>query len=505
MAGPFTDSPEAGTDPPEAGTDPSGDPATDPPDEPLDPAARRLTPGPPSLPPSNAPPPPRESAEPSAWLLVVVGLVIAGAYGAVVAWAMTWQDFDVWGGVLVAPALFAVTLPLVVRIARRHGDGTLALILVAALGAKLVAALVRWYVGVEVYGGSLDAFGYLGHGERIAEELRAGDFSSLEVSASLIGTQLYRVIVGAVLAVIGVSLFGAFLVFAWFGFLGLLAWFCAFTTAVPDGLRYRYALLILFLPSLLYWPASVGKEAWMMLWLGLGALGAARLFARRSGGYWLLGLSLLAGSLVRPHIMLVLAVAATVAFLLRGPPEGRKPLLGPIGKFAGVAVLAVASLFVFQYVEEYFNVGGSETGSLDEVLDHTQDRTGTGGSEFEAARVRSPADLPWAAATVIARPFPWEAHNNQARLSSLEGMLIVGLVVLGWRRLATIPKLMRRSPWVAMAVVYMGIAIVAMSAFANFGILARQRVQVLPFVLALLCLPLVAKKARESHTARNWS
>ena len=33
--------------------------------------------------------------------------------------------------------------------------------------------------------------------------------------------------------------------------------------------RRRYALLVLFLPSLLFWPSSIGKEAWMTLALGL--------------------------------------------------------------------------------------------------------------------------------------------------------------------------------------------------------------------------------------------
>lgn len=153
---------------------------------------------------------------------------------------------------------------------------------------------------------------------------------------------------------------------------------------------------------------------------------------------------------------------------------------------------------MLDHVEEHFNVGASDPASVEEVLDHTQERTSTGGSQFEPARVRNPVDLPWAAVTVITRPFPWEAHNTQASLSALEGLLIIGLLVVSWQRLASIPGLLRRSPWVAMAVVYVLVAVVAMSAFANFGILARQRVQVLPFLLALLCLPAVVDRVHRS-------
>ena len=65
-------------------------------------------------------------------------------------------------------------------------------------------------------------------------------------------------------------------------------------------------------------------------------------------------------------------------------------------------------------------------------------------------------------------------------------------MVLVWRarkRLRGLARQMRRQPYVAYC---MGITltfIFAFSAFSNFGILARQRVQVLPFFLALLCIP----------------
>ena len=48
---------------------------------------------------------------------------------------------------------------------------------------------------------------------------------------------------------------------------------------------------------------------------------------------------------------------------------------------------------------------------------------------------------------------------------------------------------MRRQPYVAYCLGITLTFIFAFSAFSNFGILARERCQVLPFFLALLCIP----------------
>ena len=83
------------------------------------------------------------------------------------------------------------------------------------------------------------------------------------------------------------------------------------------------------------------------------------------------------------------------------------------------------------------------------------------------------------------RPFPWEAHNAQALASALEGAFLGGLFVLSRRRLYGVPAALRASPYVVFAVVYAVLFAVAFSSFSNLGILARERVQMLPFLVVL--------------------
>jgi hypothetical protein len=59
----------------------------------------------------------------------------------------------------------------------------------------------------------------------------------------------------------------------------------------------------------------------------------------------------------------------------------------------------------------------------------------------------------------------------------------------------------RRLPYVTFVVVYGVLFVIAFSSFGNFGILARERCQLLPFFLVLLAVPGVrSRRARGPAT-----
>jgi hypothetical protein len=90
---------------------------------------------------------------------------------------------------------------------------------------------------------------------------------------------------------------------------------------------------------------------------------------------------------------------------------------------------------------------------------------------------------------VLFRPFPFEVRNVQALLTSLEGVSLLALCGLSLRRLARLPLALLRRPYVAFAVVYTCAFIYAFSSLVNFGILARERSQLLPMLFVMLCIP----------------
>jgi hypothetical protein len=128
--------------------------------------------------------------------------------------------------------------------------------------------------------------------------------------------------------------------------------------------------------------------------------------------------------------------------------------------------------------------------TINKTLNEAEGRTSEAGSSFSPVSVTSnPANFPLATVTVLFRPLPFEAGSVVAAATALEGVFLIWLTWATRRRLRSLLRSMRDTPYVAYCVGILGTFIYAFSAFSNFGILARQRCQVMPFFLALLCLP----------------
>jgi hypothetical protein len=265
----------------------------------------------------------------------------------------------------------------------------------------------------------------------------------------------------------------------------------AFRIAVPDGDHRRYRLLVLFFPTLLFWPSAIGKDAWMVFCLGLAAYGLARALTGRFLGLVPLGLGLWGAAVVRPHLALLLVIAATPAVVLRA--------IGPRGEAAGVAHrirviiigvgLVVGVVLLTSRAEQFFGLKSLNPETAQSVLSKVTEQTGKGGSQFDAPSPDSPLGYVRAFGTVLYRPFPGEGSGGLALLASAEGLLFLAVTAASLRRLAGLPRMALRHPYVAFGAAYtLGFAY-AFSSIDNFGILVRQRSQLLPFAFIALCLP----------------
>ena len=400
-------------------------------------------------------------------------------------------SYDVAGGVLVLHVLALISIPLIIHLTREDGRSARRLLLFA-LVAKLVGTLVRYAFIFAIYGEG-DARQYDLIGRALAASFRAGDFAP-DLGGKVIGTGFIEVLTGVLYTVIGPTRLGGFFVYSWMGWWGLYLFWRAFRIAFPDLDHRRYGILLFFLPSMVFWPSSIGKDAWMTLTLGLMAYGTARMVARRRNGLVWVVVGAIGSAMVRPHITLTVVVALTVAYLLTG--TRRRTYAAAFTKMVGIAALGVLFVLSLSVVTNYLNL--DDGGSIEEAFDRTQDRTDKGGSGFEAVSVRSPAELPLAVFSVLFRPLPFEASNFQSLFASLEGTVLLGLFLRHFRRIGNfVPR--RRAPYLAFAAIYTGIFVVAFSNISNFGILARQRVQLFPFVLVALAVPAVRAASRRSR------
>lgn len=428
----------------------------------------------------------------------VLAVLAVGAYLLGFSWAAVSRSYDVWGAFLVAPVLVLVSIPMLRAAARRVDAPWFARIALIALLLKLVAGVARYLVAFVVYGGVADAAGYHGWGTRLAEEYASGNFGA-EIGRDFVGTGFIRVLTGIIYVFTGPGLIGGYLVYAWIGFWGLILAIMAFRVAIPDGDLRRYALLVLFLPSLLFWPSGMGKEAWMIFGIGLSLYGAALLLRTGRRGAVLLALGLAATAVVRPHVTVMLATGLLAAVLLR--PSRTVTPLTPLLKGGGLLVALAVTLVAVVQAASFLGVDDLSSEGLQQQFDFRTGQTAQGGSSFEGAAVTSPLDLPWATTTVIFRPFPWEAGGALPLLSSLEGVLLLGLAFLSRRRILRVPTMLRSHPYLALCLTFILLYVVVFSGFSNFGILVRQRSLVLPAFLVFLALPEARPRPQRRPTA----
>ncbi len=416
--------------------------------------------------------------------IVVVGLAFVAGYLTLLFYLMDRTSWDSWGAMLVGPVLFVATLPALARQARREGDRRVFWFLVAALSVKMAFSLFRWFHAFHVVE-KADARSFDNFGTDIAERFLHGNFDPQ--LGNLYDTNFIRLFTGIVYTIIRPSVIAGFLIYAWLAFWGTFYFYRAFVLALPEGNRRSYARWLFFMPSILFWPSSIGKESWMMFGLGIAAFGAATMLARKIvPGLLIAAIGIGLAALVRAPIAALMGVGFVVGGLLRKPSHSLRQL-GPIAKLATVVLFAGVLVVLGVTMRGYLARSGLGS-SFDTVVAEQQRVTSAGGSQFNAPSITSPSGLALSVVTVLFRPFLFEANTVEAAVTSIEGSLLLLVVVVRFRSILAALRSVRRTPYVAVAVVYVAGSIVALSAVANFGIIARQRTLLYPMFFVLLCV-----------------
>jgi len=423
----------------------------------------------------------------------------AVVYLAAIGVAMGNLPFDVWGALVTIPLLGAAG----VAVARRMFHDQLRPLLlpvIVGLVAKAGGSMARYWVAFDAYGGSTDAQRYHTYAKTTAAAFWNGDASLSSVLPGGTGTQFVERTTAFLYAFTGSSRLAGFMTFGWLAWFGAVLFLKAAIIAVPKVRRLRYAWLLMLWPSLVYWPASIGKEATICLLLGTGSYGLARLL-QRQGFWWPLTISavgLTGAGLIRAHLAFIWLVGLVPALLVS---------LGRVARAIGRARHATGRAFatalvIVLAVGAAWSVGNTAVNairptdeqqsfskSITEVLRETTSRSEQGGSSFTPPSTDSPLQWPYAAVRTITRPLPTEAKGLFQLLTSADTAALLLLFALNWRRVAGTFHWQVRIPFVALATSVVFAGAVAYANFANLGILARQRSLLLPFLLLLPCLP----------------
>jgi hypothetical protein len=173
---------------------------------------------------------------------------------------------------------------------------------------------------------------------------------------------------------------------------------------------------------------------------------------------------------------------------------------------AAAALILLSAVLLSQTTSFLKDQGLDPEDGVTSVLAQNTERTAKGGSSFAVPSAGiSPVSLPAATVTIVFRPFLFEAHNAQALITALESMVLLVLTLSRGRLIGRAIRSFRRLPYVTFVVVYGVLFIMAFSSIANFGILARERTQLLPLFLVLLAVPGVRNGRRRATPAPSHS
>lgn len=414
---------------------------------------------------------------------MLVLLPLLGGLGLVIGLAVTIVNGSEHVSALFVAGVGAVAMGLIAKPMSTDEDRSwLPTMIMAGFTVKILASWARWWVLVDYYGGSGDAVGYYGKAINFVHDWRA--FSPPPMA---VGTEAMEGLGGLVFFLYVPNYLGAFFMYATLAFVGQLFLYAAFRTTVQPRRLKLYAVATFFVPTVVYWPSSIGKESIMLLGIGMSAYGVSRLLNRGAlDSLLVIGAGLGIAGIIRPHVSAMLALAATVALLLaKGEGVARFPgrrllLLGCVGAGLGALILVAAASFNIDFSDD--NVDGR----LDEFVENVESQTSGGGSAVSGGFISSPLEIPEATLRVLFRPFPHEAHNPPALASSLEGTLMLLLVI--WKLPAMLRRgvKIRRDPYILFCLVFTILFIFAFSSFLNLGLMARERSQVIPFLLAMV-------------------
>ncbi len=387
------------------------------------------------------------------------------------------------GATLIYAALAVLVVGAIGRgMATESDKKWLPQVVLAGFAVKLIASFGRFAVLEFLYGGGGDATGYHGSGTRLVQIWR-----SFHLPPMGIGTEFVNAATGFLYIPYVPTFLGGFLLFATLAYLGQLMLLAAFRHSTGGKRSGWYALAVLFLPTIVYWPSSIGKESLMFLFLGAGSLGAARLLVDfRLRWIFLFGIGSVGAAAIRPHVALLLGGALVVALLFGKVADRTLRSRKLVATVLISLVLVVVGIFTASKFGIDFASGLTATEDFENVLTNVEDTTSKGGSGVVGTGIRSPADFPAGFVKVLFRPFPQEANNAQALASSFEGVFLV--LLFAWRFIPIMKGLVkiRGMPYMIFALAFTFGFIVAFSSFNNFGLLARQRSQVYPYFAALL-------------------
>ena len=289
----------------------------------------------------------------------------------------------------------------------------------------------------------------------------------------------------------GASYLDCFMLFQVFGFAGMMILVRVFQeieayVQAPDSRGY---LILLFLPTMNFWTAAIGKDAPLFFAISLCTFAMLSLRKR----LFLFCLSLGVMVLFRAHIALMAATAlAGAAIFERSVSSGRKMALIAFA-FAGIWLSAGA-------VQSTFGVDATSVSDVSDFLSTRNDINASQGG----STAMGDAPIPLRVVSLLFRPFFFDAHGLMGIVPSFENVgVIIAFIYVGlhWRDLAL---LARRVFFIRFALFFAFMILLGLTLiYYNVGLGLRERIMTFPMIFSMLVALWSLRRKQTAHPVRQ--
>jgi len=413
--------------------------------------------------------------------------------------AYAWESMY---GFAIGSLVLAVGLAMVRQRALRGAE-----IPFFAVGLNMVARVCLSFaymaVAIRTWGVS-DFITYQELAVVVGEGLLAGELRQ----GPLLHEPVISVMYGSLYLIAGSSLIGLGLLAVLLGSLGGLCIYLAATGALGAAADRRTLIVFLFgLPSFGVFTSVLGKDSWMLFFLGLTTFGFSRALRRRAVWPWLVVLVGVAGVTVTRRAIGVIVLFALVSarLLIRRPVVTRASVLRPVVLTLAIpiAVIGFARLTDMAVADKTGEqIELVEEARLVVALEQYHRGLAVDANKIDMIGIKEQSAtaillyLPLGIFRMFFHPHLLDAQNVLALLAAVENAALMVLFVLRRRSLLASARRALDDPFLA----YCWIACVALSVIIsiapNFGVLMRQRTMVLPFLAILMAVPATLPKTR---------
>lgn len=285
---------------------------------------------------------------------------------------------------------------------------------------------------------------------------------------------------------IGFSYEMVMLTFAWLGYLGFFYAYLFFREKIPVKVKVFKSIdllsLILFLPNMHFWTASLGKGSAIFFGLMMFTYAVVKPGSR----IFLLILSSLLIYYIRPHVFMFMAVGVVAGYM-----SGKEKI--PLWQKAAVFGGLIGTLLIVQdQILAVVGLEGSEN-LVEDFQSFSEERSGSL-SQSGSGVDMSNYPLPFKLFTFWFRPLFVDAPNVLGLIVSFENLIYLLLIFKIIKK--DFIKFIKNSPSVVKMslVIFFAMSLAMTFIMSNLGIIMRQKSMVMYFIFFVVYYYLAQKK-----------